>query len=163
MRGEITVCYFYRILSKFLSIHFADEDDDESSESEESKNGKEESSEEEEAEEKENKEKKVDNETAGTTEEKVNKGKKVVSEIAATTEAKPEKKGKKMREKIAKGKTLMKQYEVVKDPNDEYAYDSSDEEDIRNTVGNIPLNWYDDYNHLGYDWVRKSKDKTVLD
>lgn len=36
---------------------------------------------------------------------------------------------------------------------DEYAdYDSSDEEDIRNTVGNIPMNWYDEYKHLGYDW-----------
>ncbi|KAL0279462.1 UNVERIFIED_CONTAM: hypothetical protein PYX00_001011 [Menopon gallinae] len=41
------------------------------------------------------------------------------------------------------------------DPNDEYRYDSSDEEDIRNTVGNIPMNWYDDYPHLGYDWEGK--------
>lgn len=33
---------------------------------------------------------------------------------------------------------------------DEYAeHDTSDEEDIRNTVGNIPMNWYDDYKHLG--------------
>ncbi|KAJ8975646.1 hypothetical protein NQ317_012984 [Molorchus minor] len=31
-------------------------------------------------------------------------------------------------------------------------HDTSDEEDIRNTVGNIPMNWYDDYKHLGYDW-----------
>lgn len=30
--------------------------------------------------------------------------------------------------------------------------DSSDEEDIRNTVGNIPLHWYDEYKHIGYDW-----------
>ncbi|CAH2009526.1 unnamed protein product [Acanthoscelides obtectus] len=36
---------------------------------------------------------------------------------------------------------------------DEYAdCDTSDEEDIRNTVGNIPMNWYDEYRHLGYDW-----------
>ncbi|KAK2723761.1 ribosome biogenesis protein BOP1 homolog [Artemia franciscana] len=34
---------------------------------------------------------------------------------------------------------------------DEYEYDSSDEEDIRNTVGNIPLKWYDEYSHVGYD------------
>lgn len=27
--------------------------------------------------------------------------------------------------------------------------------DIRNTVGNIPMNWYDDYKHLGYDWDGK--------
>lgn len=40
--------------------------------------------------------------------------------------------------------------------NDEYAdHDTSDEEDIRNTVGNVPLNWYDDYKHLGYDWDGK--------
>ena len=24
-------------------------------------------------------------------------------------------------------------------------------QDIRNTVGNIPLEWYKDYDHLGYD------------
>lgn len=38
---------------------------------------------------------------------------------------------------------------------DEYENDSSDEEDIRNTVGNIPMNWYDEYKHLGYDWDGK--------
>ncbi|XP_077254884.1 ribosome biogenesis protein BOP1 homolog [Temnothorax americanus] len=37
----------------------------------------------------------------------------------------------------------------------EYAYDSSDEEDIRNTIGNVPLKWYDEYDHLGYDWEGK--------
>ncbi|XP_058462630.1 ribosome biogenesis protein BOP1 homolog isoform X2 [Malaya genurostris] len=36
---------------------------------------------------------------------------------------------------------------------DEYAAgDTSDEEDIRNTVGNIPMHWYDEYKHVGYDW-----------
>ncbi|XP_051166682.1 ribosome biogenesis protein BOP1 homolog [Leptopilina boulardi] len=35
---------------------------------------------------------------------------------------------------------------------DEYEFDSSDEEDIRNTVGNIPMKWYDDYKHIGYNW-----------
>ncbi|XP_073985769.1 ribosome biogenesis protein BOP1 homolog [Rhodnius prolixus] len=36
---------------------------------------------------------------------------------------------------------------------DEYeGGDTSDEEDIRNTIGNIPLNWYDDHEHIGYDW-----------
>ncbi|XP_033753788.1 ribosome biogenesis protein bop1-like [Pecten maximus] len=34
---------------------------------------------------------------------------------------------------------------------DEYESDSSDEEDIRNTIGNVPLEWYNDYDHLGYD------------
>ncbi|CAI4221219.1 unnamed protein product [Auanema sp. JU1783] len=34
---------------------------------------------------------------------------------------------------------------------DEYAYDSSDEEDLRNTIGNIPIEWYDDHDHIGYD------------
>nr|CAD7573145.1 unnamed protein product [Timema californicum] len=38
---------------------------------------------------------------------------------------------------------------------DEYKHDSSDEEDIRNTVGNIPMRWYDEYTHLGYDWEGK--------
>uniref|UniRef100_A0A0N5AXR2 WD_REPEATS_REGION domain-containing protein n=1 Tax=Syphacia muris TaxID=451379 RepID=A0A0N5AXR2_9BILA len=30
-------------------------------------------------------------------------------------------------------------------------YDSSDEEGVRNTVGNIPLSWYADCVHIGYD------------
>ncbi|KAM8811118.1 ribosome biogenesis protein BOP1 [Eudromia elegans] len=34
---------------------------------------------------------------------------------------------------------------------DEYEEDSSDEEDIRNTVGNIPMEWYEDFPHVGYD------------
>ena len=35
---------------------------------------------------------------------------------------------------------------------DEYAdYDSSDEEEIRNTVGNVPMEWYKDYEHIGYN------------
>ncbi|KAK1117740.1 hypothetical protein K0M31_015681 [Melipona bicolor] len=38
---------------------------------------------------------------------------------------------------------------------DEYEYDSSDEEDIRNTVGNIPMKWYDEYDHIGYNWDGK--------
>jgi len=29
--------------------------------------------------------------------------------------------------------------------------DTSDEEEIRNTVGNIPMEWYRDYSHIGYD------------
>ncbi|MBN3321804.1 BOP1 protein, partial [Atractosteus spatula] len=36
-------------------------------------------------------------------------------------------------------------------PPDEYEQDTSDEEDIRNTVGNIPMEWYKDYPHIGYD------------
>uniref|UniRef100_A0A1I7XGH2 Ubiquitin-like modifier-activating enzyme 5 n=1 Tax=Heterorhabditis bacteriophora TaxID=37862 RepID=A0A1I7XGH2_HETBA len=33
----------------------------------------------------------------------------------------------------------------------EYEYDSSDEEDLRNTIGNIPVDWYNDEDHIGYD------------
>nr|XP_060632012.1 ribosome biogenesis protein BOP1 [Anolis sagrei ordinatus] len=33
----------------------------------------------------------------------------------------------------------------------EYVEDSSDEEDIRNTVGNIPMEWYQEFPHIGYD------------
>lgn len=35
---------------------------------------------------------------------------------------------------------------------DEYEYDSSDEEDIRNTVGKVPMKWYDECDHVGYNW-----------
>ncbi|KAM9737364.1 ribosome biogenesis protein bop1 [Menidia menidia] len=34
---------------------------------------------------------------------------------------------------------------------DEYEHDTSDEEDIRNTVGNIPMEWYKDFPHIGYN------------
>lgn len=34
---------------------------------------------------------------------------------------------------------------------DEYEHDTSDEEDIRNTVGNVPMEWYKDYPHIGYN------------
>jgi len=36
--------------------------------------------------------------------------------------------------------------------NKDEKYNSSDEEDIRNTVGKIPMKWYDEYDHIGYDW-----------
>ncbi|KOC63532.1 Ribosome biogenesis protein BOP1 like protein, partial [Habropoda laboriosa] len=44
---------------------------------------------------------------------------------------------------------------VANHPVDEYEYDSSDEEDIRNTVGNIPMKWYNNYDHIGYNWDGK--------
>ncbi|CAH1780147.1 unnamed protein product, partial [Owenia fusiformis] len=34
---------------------------------------------------------------------------------------------------------------------DEYDFDSSDEEDVRNTIGNIPVEWYNEYPHIGYN------------
>ncbi|RCN45632.1 BOP1NT domain protein [Ancylostoma caninum] len=50
---------------------------------------------------------------------------------------------------------------------DEYDYDSSDEEDLRNTIGNIPVEWYDDESHIGYDQmgekIAKPKKKTEID
>lgn len=42
-----------------------------------------------------------------------------------------------------------------KPEDDEYKDDTSDEEDIRNTIGNIPMQWYDEYKHIGYDWDAK--------
>ncbi|KAJ8273377.1 hypothetical protein GJAV_G00100920 [Gymnothorax javanicus] len=44
---------------------------------------------------------------------------------------------------------------------DEYEQDTSDEEDIRNTVGNIPMEWYNDYPHIGYDLDGKKIFKPV--
>ncbi|KZC15138.1 Ribosome biogenesis protein BOP1 like protein [Dufourea novaeangliae] len=44
---------------------------------------------------------------------------------------------------------------IVNQKIDEYEFDSSDEEDVRNTVGNIPMKWYNDYDHIGYDWSGK--------
>uniref|UniRef100_A0A914XED7 Ribosome biogenesis protein BOP1 homolog n=1 Tax=Plectus sambesii TaxID=2011161 RepID=A0A914XED7_9BILA len=45
--------------------------------------------------------------------------------------------------------------------------DSSDEEDLRNTIGNIPVSWYDDQDHIGYDWegtkIGKPAKKSEID
>ncbi|CAB3372940.1 Hypothetical predicted protein [Cloeon dipterum] len=46
--------------------------------------------------------------------------------------------------------------ELPDNDKDEYeSGDTSDEEDLRNTVGKIPMHWYDDYPLLGYDWDGK--------
>ncbi|CAJ1084297.1 ribosome biogenesis protein bop1-like [Xyrichtys novacula] len=47
--------------------------------------------------------------------------------------------------------SLKKKDEEEEVKRDEYEHDSSDEEDIRNTVGNIPMEWYKDFPHIGYD------------
>lgn len=46
---------------------------------------------------------------------------------------------------------------------DEYAYDSSDQEDLKNTIGNIPINLYDKYDHVGYDHDAKKIVKPTKD
>ncbi|KAF5283998.1 hypothetical protein FQR65_LT13632 [Abscondita terminalis] len=50
--------------------------------------------------------------------------------------------------------------EKIRPQKDEYdEHDTSDEEDIRNTIGNVPLNWYDEYKHIGYDWDGEKVEK----
>ncbi|XP_039272736.1 ribosome biogenesis protein bop1-like [Styela clava] len=39
--------------------------------------------------------------------------------------------------------------------------DTSDEEDIRNTVGNIPMKWYENFPHIGYDLDGKQISKPI--
>ena len=34
-------------------------------------------------------------------------------------------------------------------------------QEVRNTVGNIPLDWYEDYPHLGYDIDGRPRPKPV--
>nr|XP_046217636.1 ribosome biogenesis protein bop1-like isoform X1 [Oncorhynchus gorbuscha] len=50
-----------------------------------------------------------------------------------------------------KGLTTTFQGLSTAQPGDEYEHDTSDEEDIRNTVGNVPMEWYQDYPHIGYN------------
>ncbi|XP_065218330.1 ribosome biogenesis protein BOP1 homolog [Planococcus citri] len=71
---------------------------------------------------------------------------------------KPLKSKKKSKSTASKGEKSDQDAEPTVNPNyKEYEdeFDTSDEEDIRNTVGNIPMNWYDSYPHLGYDWDGK--------
>ena len=84
-----------------------------------------------------------------------------------------ENKEQKIKEKklTKKGKTNVKngvkEDETENSKEDEYENDSSDEEDIRNTIGNVPIQWYDDYEHLGYNLdgtkIRKPKPGDKLD
>ncbi|VDM57640.1 unnamed protein product [Angiostrongylus costaricensis] len=67
-------------------------------------------------------------------------------------------------------KKALREIKVVAKHNresDEYEYDSSDEEDLRNTIGNIPISWYDDETHIGYNQmgekIEKPKKKTEID
>ncbi|KAK8741083.1 hypothetical protein OTU49_002486 [Cherax quadricarinatus] len=64
-------------------------------------------------------------------------------------------KSKATRRQISKTKSTSDKdtQECSQDPEipDEYEEDSSDEEDLRNTIGNVPLKWYDEYPHLGYN------------
>ncbi|XP_013404052.1 ribosome biogenesis protein bop1-B [Lingula anatina] len=73
---------------------------------------------------------------------------------------KAKEKTKKGKEKAKKGTKSIEGSSSQKSGNDteekneelnEYAQDSSDEEDIRNTVGNIPMEWYGEYAHIGYN------------
>lgn len=52
-------------------------------------------------------------------------------------------------------KTVSNQEKTEKQVDEYEQFDTDDEEDIRNTVGNIPMHWYDEYKHIGYDWDAK--------
>ncbi|XP_056153786.1 ribosome biogenesis protein bop1 isoform X2 [Lampris incognitus] len=62
---------------------------------------------------------------------------------------------KKRREKTSPSSSLQEKRELMEGEEgiqeEEYEHDTSDEEDIRNTVGNIPMEWYRDYPHIGYN------------
>lgn len=38
---------------------------------------------------------------------------------------------------------------------------------MRNTIGNVPVRWYDNYDHIGYDWtgnkVAKPQERGEID
>ncbi|MES1902321.1 MAG: Ribosome biogenesis protein 1 [Paramarteilia canceri] len=40
---------------------------------------------------------------------------------------------------------------IVENRIDQSASETSDEEDVINTIGNVPLEWYKNYDHIGYD------------
>lgn len=58
---------------------------------------------------------------------------------------------KQVEEPVEDGEKKKKKKKVVEEQQNEYEQDSSDEEDIRNTVGNIPMEWYKDFPHIGYN------------
>ena len=86
------------------------------------------------------------------------------NETKESDDAAPPSNDKDVKDKKGKEKATQKE---KKSENNEYEYDSSDEEDIRNTIGNIPVNWYDDYEHIGYNidgkQIRKPKRGDELD
>ena len=90
-----------------------------------------------------------DEETDGSDD---NEDGKESNENDASTQKNPEKKEKNFAKKEKSATEGNKKEDKIKDnEEDEYEQDSSDEEDIRNTIGNVPIQWYDDYDHLGYN------------
>lgn len=92
------------------------------------------------------------------------------NDVAKTGEMSAEKLAKKTEKRRLR--SLRKERDVAieegrAEKRDEYAHDSSDEEDLRNTIGNVPVNWYDEYSHIGYDLdgkqIRKPKKADELD
>ena len=92
------------------------------------------------------------NEDEDTDESDDNDDGKENNENDASAQKNPEKKEKNFAKKD-KNKTEgnKKEDKINDNEEDEYEQDSSDEEDIRNTIGNVPIQWYDDYDHLGYN------------
>jgi len=92
------------------------------------------------------------NEDEDTDESDDNDDGKENNENDASVQKNPEKKEKNSAKKEKNSTEGNKKEDKIKDnEEDEYEQDSSDEEDIRNTIGNVPIQWYDDYDHLGYN------------
>ncbi|KAM9302607.1 ribosome biogenesis protein BOP1 [Morus bassanus] len=72
------------------------------------------------------------------------------SELLGQPVLRREAKGTCRKSKVLEDDSSLKENEGLLAQN-EYDEDSSDEEDIRNTVGNIPMEWYQDFPHIGYD------------
>ena len=96
-----------------------------------------------------------DNEDSNESDENDDEDENKENESSARKKMKDE--GTKSKEKKSVKKGNQKEEDNAKEvetndaKEDEYENDSSDEEDIRNTIGNVPIQWYDDYDHLGYN------------
>lgn len=96
-----------------------------------------------------------DDESSADNENDVNEEQPSVAPTTATTSAKQKKQKPTSVEAFKSELNGSSSKAKRPDEDDEYKNDSSDEEDIRNTIGNVPMQWYDEYKHIGYDWDAK--------
>ncbi|XP_076812199.1 ribosome biogenesis protein bop1-A-like [Clavelina lepadiformis] len=111
-----------------------------------------------------------DDEDGNTSESDILLSDDEVGEVESEYETSEDEEGS-VREEIDKLITLeggdisKKQQLTIKQPELSKIYtddaDTSDEEDLRNTVGNIPMEWYDDFPHIGYDLDGKTIMKPI--
>lgn len=141
---------FYSDDDSVLSFDMSDGDDGESADEEEEE-GDDENEDEDDEEDSENESNENQSDSSDEQSSNTNEDEKTINN--SETNKEPKQSAKESFKNAIKEDTKNKN--KTSEPDEYDQHDTSDEEDIRNTVGNIPMHWYDEYKHIGYDWDAK--------